>query len=70
GYYGYYGYYGYGYGYAHPGEVPKMSRLFPWRKPTNGAGTVRRRPDPEQVGASVSNQGANTSSEAFDDPSA
>ena len=70
GYYGYYGYYGYGYGYAHPGEVPKMSRLFPWRKPTKGAGTVRRQPDPEQVGTSASNQGANASNEAFDDPSA
>ncbi len=70
GYYGYYGYYGYGYGYAHPGEVPKMSRLFPWRKPTNGAGTVRRKPDPEQVGASASNQGAPASTEAFDDTSA
>lgn len=70
GYYGYYGYYGYGYGYAHPGEVPKMSRLFPWRKPTKGEGTVRRQPDFEQVGVGASIQGEPSSSEAFDDTSA
>ncbi len=69
GYYGYYGYYGYGYGYAHPGEVPKMSRLFPWRKPTRGEGTVRRQPDSEQVGVAASIQGEPSSIEAFDDPS-
>lgn len=68
GYYGYYGYYGYGYGYAHPGEVPKMSRLFPWRKPTKGEGTVRRRPDTEQVVVGASNQGSLAPTEAFDDP--
>ena len=68
GYYGYYGYYGYGYGYAHPGEIPKMSRLFPWRKPTKGAGTVRRRPDAEQVVVGASNQGPLATTEAFDDP--
>ncbi|CAB4948944.1 unannotated protein [freshwater metagenome] len=70
GYYGYYGYYGYGYGYAHPGEVPKMSRLFPWRKPTRGEGTVRRQPDSKQVGVGASIQGESSSSEAFDDTSA
>lgn len=48
GYYGYYGYYGYGYGYAHPGEVPKLQRMFPWRTP-KPAPMVRPRPSGEQV---------------------
>ena len=52
GYYGYYGYYGYGYGYAHPGEVPKLQRVFPWRTP-KPAPVVRRRPDDEQVPVGV-----------------
>jgi len=48
GYYGYYGYYGYGYGYAHPGEVPKLQRMFPWRTP-KPAPMVRPRPSDQQV---------------------
>jgi capsular exopolysaccharide synthesis family protein len=48
GYYGYYGYYGYGYGYAHPGETPKLQRMFPWRTP-KPAPMVRPRPEDQQV---------------------
>jgi capsular exopolysaccharide synthesis family protein len=48
GYYGYYGYYGYGYGYAHPGEVPKLQRMFPWRTP-KPAPMVRPRPEGQEV---------------------
>ena len=56
GYYGYYGYYGYGYGYAHPGEVPKLRRMFPWRTP-KPAPMVRPRPSDAQVPVGVAEGG-------------